>query len=377
MADRARLDCSYHLIRYAEDCVVPKAGGNLLAAVDAGESGILGVAAKGQGLFDHGREIPRLADVDKAGEGHHAGGEDPIRIALFGGHEAIGGKEHSAGDIGKFLLLVLPGRAKVALEVGIGLKLGIGVGGQHFAVGIDVDALILGLLEQQLQVQQVVPADHDEGTLLHGERHGGGRGRAVGFRIGSVEQGHTFQVDLAHLEHQGQQLRHAPILADGAQGLVEEGVHSLVRIAQHQGVFGIGGHAAQAEKDQGFEGAHILVALPYQVQVVICAAAQGLLFALDHPDVPRERLVVEADVGHGHEEALDHGLVGRGAGLGVLGRPRQADHRAGEFILHAGGGGFFATDPRFPLAADLARRLFALETKHLLRHGFSSCLFYF
>ena len=146
--------------------------------------------------------------------------------------------------------------------MGIGLQLGISVGGQHFAVGINIDALILGLLEQQLQIQQVMPADYDERPPLHGERYGSGHGRAVGFGIGLVEQGHAFQVDLTHLKHQGQQLRHAPIFANGAQGLIEEVVHSLIRIAQHQGMFGVGGHAAQAEEDQGFEGADILVTLP-------------------------------------------------------------------------------------------------------------------
>lgn len=39
------------------------------------------------------------------------------------------------------LLLVLPRRAEVALEMGIFFQFRIAMGGQHFAVGVDVDAL--------------------------------------------------------------------------------------------------------------------------------------------------------------------------------------------------------------------------------------------
>ena len=39
---------------------------------------------------------------------------------------------------------------------------GIAVGGQHLAVGIGIDALARGLLEQKLQIAQIVAGDHDE-----------------------------------------------------------------------------------------------------------------------------------------------------------------------------------------------------------------------
>ena len=41
------------------------------------------------------------------------------------------------------------------------------MGRQHFAMGVDVDAFALGLLQQQLQVVEVVACDDDERPLLH------------------------------------------------------------------------------------------------------------------------------------------------------------------------------------------------------------------
>ena len=64
------------------------------------------------------------------------------------------------------LLLVLPRRAEVALEMGIFFQFRIAMGGQHFAVGVDVDAFARRLLQQQLEVVQVVPGDDDERSLF-------------------------------------------------------------------------------------------------------------------------------------------------------------------------------------------------------------------
>lgn len=37
--------------------------------------------------------------------------------------------------------------------------------GEHFTVGVDVDAPALGLLQQQLQIVQIVAGDDDERTF--------------------------------------------------------------------------------------------------------------------------------------------------------------------------------------------------------------------
>ena len=54
------------------------------------------------------------------------------------------------GKCGEFLVLILPGGAVVAVEVGIFFQFRIAVGGQHFAVGVDIDAFALGLFQDHV-----------------------------------------------------------------------------------------------------------------------------------------------------------------------------------------------------------------------------------
>ena len=61
------------------------------------------------------------------------------------------------------------------------------MGRQHFTVGVDVDAFTLGLLQQQLQVVEIMAGDDDERPLLHRQRDGHGRGRAVGLGVGLIQ----------------------------------------------------------------------------------------------------------------------------------------------------------------------------------------------
>jgi hypothetical protein len=56
------------------------------------------------------------------------------------------------------------------------------------------------------------------------------------------------------------------------EAFAEEAVDRLVAVAQHARVVGVGGHAAQAEQDEGFERAHVLVVLPELLHVVVVAA---------------------------------------------------------------------------------------------------------
>ena len=125
--------------------------------------------------------------------------EDAICVAGARRHEAVRGEHKGSGDVGELLLLILPCGAKVALELRIALELGIGVGGQHLAVRIDVDACALGLLEEQLEVVEVMAGNDDEGALLDLERDLGGLGHAVGASVGCVEQAHHVVAELAHL----------------------------------------------------------------------------------------------------------------------------------------------------------------------------------
>ena len=84
------------------------------------------------------------------GPADQAGGEDAALVGLLGLLDAVGGHQDGAGEGGELLGLVLPGPAVVAVEVGVFLQFRVAVAGQHLAVGVDVDALALGLLQQEL-----------------------------------------------------------------------------------------------------------------------------------------------------------------------------------------------------------------------------------
>jgi hypothetical protein len=93
---------------------------------------------------------------------HRSGGEDPVAIAGLGFDQAVGGHHDRAGEGGEVALLILPGTAVVADEVAVGVESGIAVGGQHFAVGIDVDPGALRIRAypfENIQIE-IVQTDH-------------------------------------------------------------------------------------------------------------------------------------------------------------------------------------------------------------------------
>ena len=69
--------------------------------------------------------------------------------------------------------------------------------------------------------------------------------------VGPVQQGHTGQILLAHLQSQGQQVVHAPVLPQGEQGPAEELAYLVIPKIQDHGVVGVGSHAPEAEEHQG------------------------------------------------------------------------------------------------------------------------------
>ena len=65
------------------------------------------------------------------------------------------------------------------------------MGGEHFAVGVNVDPLSLGLLQKELQVVKVMAGDDDERPFLHGQGDGDRGGRAVAFGVCFIEKRHA------------------------------------------------------------------------------------------------------------------------------------------------------------------------------------------
>ena len=122
------------------------------------------------------------------------------------------------GNFGNSLRCVVPGAAPVAVEVRVLLELGIGVGREHLAVGVDGDALALGLLEQLLEVEQVVAGDQDGFARLDAQRHLGGHRRAEGLGVGLVEQFHGLVVHLAAAQGFGQPVVQVALVVAGEVG---------------------------------------------------------------------------------------------------------------------------------------------------------------
>ena len=121
-----------------------------MTAINTGKLPGFRVAAQRQRLFDDGGKILVVPDMLHFGVGYHSGGEHPVGIAAARRHQAVGGEQDGSRNIRKFPGLILPCSTEITLEVGILFQLRVGMGRQHFAVRIDVDALSFGLLQQQL-----------------------------------------------------------------------------------------------------------------------------------------------------------------------------------------------------------------------------------
>ncbi|MGC4119087.1 MAG: hypothetical protein QM765_31885 [Myxococcales bacterium] len=139
------------------------------------------------------------------------------------------------------------------------LSFRVAVGGEHLAVGVDVDALALGLLEQELEVLEVVAGDEDGLALDRGDAHRGGDRVAVGAGVGVVEERHDLEVELAHAQGGGQQLLGLEALLGGqVEQLVEEPVDLARLAAEDGGVLGVGGGALEPVEDELGQAGRVL-----------------------------------------------------------------------------------------------------------------------
>ena len=222
---RAALDGGDHRLRVGQYRRVAEAGGQHVAAVDAAHAVVVVVAAQRQRLLDEGGEVLAAVfvggDVGQAVVAHHGGGVHPVGVAGTGRHQAVGGEQHRRGDGVELRLLALPRGAEVARQMGVGLQPGVAVGGQHLAVGVDVDALALRLLQQLVEIRQIVAGHHDERALFDVRVHPRGHGIAEGAGVGLVQQGHAPEVHLPERHDERQPLLHGVVAVDGAQALIE------------------------------------------------------------------------------------------------------------------------------------------------------------
>ena len=384
MPDAARFHSVHDLLGVAQHSPAGKAGGDHTAAVHARDEGVLRVAAQLKRLGDDRRKIPVLPDVGDAGIGDDRGGEYPVGIAGPQRHDAVGGEEHRCRDVLKLPLLVLPCGAKVAFQMRKALfQLRVAVGRQHLGVGVDIDALALGLLQQALGVVEVVAGDDDERPFLDGQRHFYRLGVAKRAGVGLVQLSHDPVGHDAGVLHQLEELVLVAFLGQRPQRRAEKQVDLAIGIAQHPGVVRVGRHAPQAEQHEGLQALDVRVRLlPQLFHVVVthrrrsgAGGSKRLLFCLPHlVGELGHRLGVEVDVGDGGEQPFQQQqCLRRLDGLAdVQQQGGKADESTGQPVLRVRRLSRFAADARSARAADAVGCLLTLITKHLLVHAKTS-----
>ncbi len=149
-------------------------------------------------------------------------------------------------------------------QMGEGVELRVAVGGQHFAVGIDVDALAFGLFQKLVKVLKIVPGNEDGLAPAVAQRHGRGHGVPKRPGVPGVEQFHGPQVGLAAAQDQIKPVLKAARVRGAVLGwhprvkrLVDEGVQRRIALPEHGGVIRIGRYAFQTEEQQLHGRAHV------------------------------------------------------------------------------------------------------------------------
>ncbi len=290
-------------------------------------------------------------------------------VPVGGRHDAVRGEQDCRRDSFELLLLVLPGGSEVALQVGVLLELGVGVGREHLAVGVDVDALSGGLLEEGLQVFQVVSGDDDGGPGLDAAGDGRGRRGTEGLGVGAVQHLHAGQVGGSDGHDLGEELVHTAVGADGAEALVDLSIDGSICVSEDHRVVGVCAHTAETEEDQGLQGADVLVGSP-ELGHVHGLDVSGRF--LDGRDLGPQVRAVEVDVAQGGEHGPDDHAVGLGGGLLAVQGLRQGHEGACQLILQQGSFCGLSADSGRSGAAFAARGLLALETEHLVGHFVTS-----
>ena len=191
------------------------------------------------------------------------GGEEARDIGIRGPGDqyAVGGADDRPAEALELLALFLPGAAIVPREMLELLEDGVHVSGQHFAVGVDIDALALGLHQEVVQVQQVVAADQNARPGLNPLAHFGDFGLAKQVNVAVVEQLHGLQVHAPTFEDEFEQGFDIEVHVGhrGEERLLDERFDLGVRLAQSPGVVLVGGHALKAAEQNLLETLYILI----------------------------------------------------------------------------------------------------------------------
>ena len=101
-------------------------------------------------------------------------------------HDTVGGKHDRTIECAELFFLFPPRVAVVSNQMLILFQFGIIVSGQHFAVGVHVNARSFGLFQQVFDVVQVVSRNQNARVLAHADVHFGYFGVAIRCGVGLI-----------------------------------------------------------------------------------------------------------------------------------------------------------------------------------------------
>ena len=335
-----------------------------------------------------------LLEVPDARISSNAGGEDALPIGLLDRNDAIRGHQDRPTERLEFHVLAPPRAAVVPGQVPVRLEFGVVVRGDHLAVGVDVDAGPLGLLEQLQRVLEVVPGDEDAWPIAHAKGELRRARLAEGCGVGAVEKRHGLRNDATGLERECEQFVERGLLGDGRQRLERKRADGEILLAEDARVRCPGADALERVGGELPQRADVLVlglqhadAIGHRVHPlgrrIVPARLFGKLRALAGGDVLEQSaleshsaldarddpLAVEVGVGDGRVERLED----EAGELAVypLGRARclaqPLEHVDQQVLIIGGLLGLAAGATRG--AAGTVAGLLALEAEHVHRAG--------
>ena len=127
-------------------------------------------------------------------------------------------------------------------------------------MGVYVDARVLALFEQLLDVVQIVSADENTRTASHADVHLRDFGVAVSGGVGFVQQSHRLHAPFAGLQRKGSELVGIVAGDELSEGLQDKFVDVAVHLTESASVLQISGHTFETVHGQLFQRTDIFVA---------------------------------------------------------------------------------------------------------------------
>ena len=187
-------------------------------------------------------------------------------------------------------------------------------------MSIDVDPFILCLLQKQLQIFQIMSCHNNKRTFFHFHGYFSRPRISIGFCVCLIQQGHTLQIDLPHLQNYRKEFFHCIFIAHSEQCLTEKLIHFPVLVSQNSGMVGVCSHSPDSEKDQRFQGTDIFLGFPdfFHIKIIIltpgCPAAaalrhQSFFFFFHRFDLSLNSLIIKAYICHCGKQAFNEYFV--------------------------------------------------------------------